>query len=81
MLIDNIFTNQLHDNMKSLLFTDISNHLPIFFICFENNQTVYKKNETITIREKNEYNLNKFREKLTMVNWFELEGFDDPNQS
>ena len=81
-LIDNIFTNQLHSNMKSgLLFTDISDHLPIFCICFENNPTVNKKNETITIREKNEYNLNKFSEQLSRVNWSELEGFNDPNQS
>ena len=42
-LIDNILTNQLHSNMKSgLLFTDISVHLPIFCVCFENNQTVNK---------------------------------------
>ena len=65
--------------MKSgLLFTDISDHLPIFCIWFENNQTVNKKNETITIREKNEYNLNKFSEQLSSVNWSELEGFNDP---
>jgi hypothetical protein len=70
--------------MKSgLLFTDISDHLPIFCtkICFKNNQTVNKKNETITVREKNEYNLNKFSEQLSRVNWSELEGFNDPNQS
>jgi hypothetical protein len=27
------------------------------------------------------YNLNKFSEQLSRVNWSELEGFNDPNQS
>jgi hypothetical protein len=81
-LIDNIFTNQQHDNLKSgLLFSDISDHLPIFCICFESYQTVNRKNDTITVREKKEHNLNKFKEKLSAVNWLELEGFHDPNQS
>ena len=83
-LIDNIFTNQLHDNMKcGLLFSDISDHLPIFCICLETRQTVNRKNKNdkIIVREKNEHNYNKFREKLTEVNWSELEGFNDANQS
>ena len=83
-LIDNLFTNQLHDNMKcGLLFSDISDHLPIFCICLETRQTVNRKNKNdkIIVREKNEHNYNKFREKLTEVNWSELEGFNDPNQS
>ena len=81
-LIDNIFINQLHSNLKSgLLFTDISDHLPVFSICHETVQTVNRENEIIKIREKNNYNLHKFREQLSQVNWSELEGFNDPNQS
>ena len=80
-LIDNIFTNQLHSNLKSgLLFTDISDHLRVFSICHETVQTVNRENEIIKIREKNNYNLHNFREQLSQVNWSELEGFNDPNQ-
>ena len=64
-----------------LLFSDISDHLPIFCSCLETRQTVNRKNDKIIVREKNEYNYNKFREKLSEVNWSELEDFNDPNQS
>ena len=33
------------------------------------------------MREKGTHSLNKFKEKLTAVNWLELEGFHYPNQS
>jgi hypothetical protein len=33
-LIDNIFTNHCFDSINGLLVTDISDHLPIFSICF-----------------------------------------------
>jgi hypothetical protein len=63
------------------LFSDILDHLPIFCICFESYQTVSRKNDTITVREKKEHNLNKFKEKLTAVICLEREGFHDLNQS
>ena len=35
-LIDNIFTNQLsHCSKSGSFFTDISDHLPVFSICYE----------------------------------------------
>ena len=52
-----------------------------FLICFETHWTVSRKNDRIIVREKNEYNVNQFKEKVTAVNWLEVEGFNGLNQS
>ena len=64
-LIDNIFTNQLSHCLKSgLLFTDISDHLPVFSICFEDKTYTRNVNDVIVFRDKNKQNVAKFNEKL-----------------
>ena len=42
---------------------------------------VNRKNDRIIVREENEYNVNQFKEKVTAVNWSEVEGFNGLNQS
>jgi hypothetical protein len=67
-LIDNIFTNQLSHCLKSgLLFTDISDHLPVFSICFEDKTYTRNVNDVIVFRDKNKQNVAKFNEKLGNV--------------
>ena len=60
-LIDNIFTNQLSHCLRSgLLFTDISDHLPVFSICFEDKTYTRNVNDVIVFRDKNKQNVAKF---------------------
>jgi hypothetical protein len=57
-LIDNIFTNQLsHCPRSGLLFTDISDHLPVFSICFEDKTYTRNVNDVIVFRDKNKQNV------------------------
>ena len=51
-----------------ILFSDISDHLPVFSICFKNLQNV-EMNRTVTIHHKNINNMNKFKERLADTNW------------
>ena len=68
-LIDNIFTNRPENHLKSgILFTDISDHLPIFSILTD-NLTNSNRLSTVTIRDKGYHNVNKFKEFLAGVDW------------
>ena len=66
-LIDNIFTNNLekiNDSINGIVFSDISDHLPIIHL-FNTNIFVKNKNtneDTVTYkREYNENNINAFK--------------------
>jgi hypothetical protein len=63
------------------LFTDISDNLPVFSICFEDKTYTRNVNDVIVFRDKNKQNVAKFNEKLGNVNWSQLDGYDDPNIS
>ena len=82
-LIDNIFTNHFHHHsISGLLFTDISDHLPVFSICFDENNSNQNPNDfTAAFRDKNKKKQLKFKEKLESVNSSQLDGYDDPNKS
>ena len=78
-LIDNIFTNNLDTySFSGLLFTDISDHLPIFSFFYD--QSLQDASDTyVTFRDKNKANLLKFQDRLRNFKWTDLEGYDDPN--
>jgi hypothetical protein len=72
-LIDNIFSNVInHTHLSDVLYTDISDHLPLFtvnqFIC-RNNSIVTK---TIEYRSFNETNKLAFQNALLAIDWEEL---------
>ena len=68
-LIDNILSNNFDCHIKNgHFFSDVSDHLPIFSIIFENHNN-HIKNDTITFRDKNSKNIGKFKENLLRVNW------------
>ena len=77
-LIDNIFTNNLDTySFSGLLFTDISDHLPIFSFFYD--QSLQDASDTyVTFRDKNKANLLKFQDRLRNFKWTDLEGYDDP---
>ena len=81
-LIDNIFTNNFSSiSTSGLLFTDISDHLPVFSISCEGMNYCDNTNEKITFRDKNKTNINKFIEQLGSINWSQLKYYDDPYNS
>ena len=80
-LIDNIFTNKFCSSLVSgLLFTDISDHLPVLVINSE-DMSVCQKTKKISVRDKNKSSMNKFIEQLGCLNWSCLESYDDPCNS
>ena len=81
-MIDNIFTNNFSPSLISgLLFTDISDHLPVFVISSEDMNSSRKTNKKIRVRDKNKTTMSKFIEQLGSVNWTQIESYDDPNNS
>ncbi len=77
-LIDNIFLNHLENfSFSGLLFTDITDHLPIF--CIIHDMLPNVDNDTpIVIREKNANNLSAFQDQLSRTDWSDLPGYNDP---
>ena len=64
-LIDNIFTNSFCNNIVSgLFFTDVSDHLPIFAIHYEQGLNNDGKKSFVSFRNKNTANIKKFHELL-----------------
>ena len=79
-LIDNIFVNQFFDRSRNgLLFTDISDHLPIFSIQFDTSMSV--SNETVFVRDVNKGNTNQFLSHLQRIDWSQYATLDDPNNA
>ena len=79
-LIDNIFVNNFFVCSRSgLLFTDISDHLPVFSIHSDNTLGHHSRRDPIFVRDKNPINLSQFVEKLEGVEWSSLAGYNDPH--
>ena len=77
-LIDNIFSNNLHDLHKStqaILITDISDHLPIIHI----NWNFKDCNEELSIirRSNTKKNREEFKQTMNDINWTELYSMSD----
>ena len=81
IIIDNIFTNDVTNcAVSGLLFTDISDHLPIFSISNE-CQTSLHKTQWLTFRNKKANNVSKFKDELQTVNWSEVRESSDPSSA
>ena len=77
-LIDNIFSNScLHqDTIQGILYTEISDHFPIFLIQTNKKSNVQK--QVIKRRHVSINNINKFRENILKVNWETVINCSDP---
>ena len=77
-LIDNILTNSFdRDNVNGVLFSDLSDHLPVFTIEIGNR---YKEMRPITLsRDTRKENIDRLIDKLGKTNWEELEQEWDPD--
>lgn len=71
-LIDNVFTNAIHDTgiIQGLLYTDISDHLPVFAIFAKiKDNSVSNKEEFIFKRRFHPDKVKKFHEALQYADW------------
>ena len=77
-LIDNIFTNHVENYLfSSLLFTDISDHLPSFCFSYEqSSETIDDKFVVFCIKSRS--NFINFHNQLNDTIWDDLSGFNDP---
>jgi hypothetical protein len=81
-LIDNILINKPNNaSISGLLVTDISDHLPVFYIAKAKSHINSPKSKLITIstRDFSENNINKLRLDLEMVDWTSLFDLTDVN--
>ena len=77
-LINNIITSNIDaDNINGLLFTDISDHLPIFSIWFDDDFNNKHEKDVFHFRDKNENNVNKFNEMIATFDWAKINSLDD----
>ena len=81
-LIDNIFSNKLFNNSVSgTLITDISDHLPIFYIKYETHFQEIQKTVTYCKRNITERQVNDFKLKLAQVDWSEVTECSNANNA
>ena len=64
---------------SGLIFTDISDHLPVFSIHSDTTLLNRYRQDPVFIRDKNPDNIPSFVEKLESVDWSPLKDFDEPN--
>ena len=78
-LNDNILSNySICHTVNGFLFSDISDHLPIFSISFDNcNHQI--QNEVITFHNINPRNIENFQERLANLDWSSIEESNDPS--
>ena len=64
---------------SGLLFTDISDHLPVFSIHSDNTLGHHSRQDPIFVLDKKPINVSKIVEKLEGVEWSSLAGYNDPH--
>ena len=78
-LIDNIFVNRFcGKTLSGLLFTDLSDHLPVFQITVDQCQTRSQTRETRKIRAINDNNISRLCEDLERTDFSEIHTCTDP---
>ena len=80
-LIDNIFTNDYAQIKCGLLFTDISDHFPVFSLSKSTSTSDSSENESNFIRNFKTANRTKFDAMLRNKDWTELYSLGDPNEA
>ena len=79
-LIDNIFTNNLSQNvLNGIVLNDLSDHLPVFAY-FGNETMTHRREKEIFTRDINAINLEKLNENLSNTNWSLIIKENDPNE-
>ena len=73
-LIDNIFTNNISASCDNgLIINDLSDHLPIFTLCYTDaHSSTIKPKESVAIRNFSSQNINAFNNLLCEFDWNSL---------
>ena len=81
-LIDNILTNNINSHVvNGLLFTDISDHLPIFSIWFVENSNFCQDHSIYTFRDKSKENIKTFEKNIISCDWTTISSLNDPTEA
>ena len=79
-LIDNIFTNNVDSNSsQGILFTDVSDHLPVF--CILDSEVNHAEPEYVTKRILSEKNITSFNCRLESIDWNHVIYCEDPQEA
>ena len=81
-LIDNIFSNIItrnSDTISGVLYTDISDHFPIFYIDYSNSKT--KRESPVKKRIYSQANILSFSEQLSQYDWSKVMSDVDPQHA
>ena len=79
-IIDNIYINDNNPNtFQGLLCTDISDHLPIFYIIKKNSSC--SEPNLVSVRDYSSQNIDKFTNKLHNINWDAVTNTENPNEA
>ena len=69
-LIDNIFSNVYFNSTNGILYSDISDHLPIFVVCNQENELKSMQNNNIKYHRKaTQANINSLNIELAQEEW------------
>ena len=81
-LIDNIFSNVIHaEHLNGILYSDISDHLPIFVICYNVISEKTRKNIFVKKRKETEQTIDSLISDLSKEQWREIFSVEDANLS
>lgn len=81
-LIDNIFSNVIHaEHLNGILYSDISDHLPIFVICYNVISEKTRKNIFVKKRKETEQTIDSLIFDLSKEQWREIFSVEDANLS
>ena len=79
-IIDNIYINDNNPNtFQGLLCTDISDHLPIFYIIKKKSSC--SEPNLVSVRDYSSQNIDKFTNKLHNINWDAVTNTENPNEA
>ena len=81
-LIDNIFSNVIHaQHLNGILYSDISDHLPIFVICYNVISEKTRKNTFVKKRKETEQTIDSLIFDSSKEQWREIFLVEDANLS
>ena len=80
-LIDNIFSNVCHNAINGILYSDISDHLPIFAICELTNESKSTNKSNNFHRKETKENIDLLNIELAQEEWNEIFQTNDANMA
>ena len=80
-LIDNIFSNVYFNSTNGILYSDISDHLPIFVVCNQENELKSMQNNINYHRKETQANIDSLNIELAQEEWQDVYDENEVNKS